>query len=126
MRGTIFDGRGVPRMEYNRVDATVTEDPEALAERIAALAHVHRVEVFMLLARSPEKGLSAGEIAKRLQLAPSSLSFHLSQLERAGLLSARREQRKIFYAVNPSGTRELLGKLVHTCCADRPDLTELN
>lgn len=67
-------------------------------------------------------GLPAGEIATRLGVPSSTLSFHLTALERAGLVQSTRYGRQIVYAVRIAGLRNLLGFLTETCCAGRPEL----
>lgn len=66
--------------------------------------------------------MSAGEIAARLGQAPSTLSFHLSALEQAGLLQSMRQGRHVIYAVRFAGLRALLAFLTETCCNGRPEL----
>ena len=51
------------------------EEPTAI-DAFAALAHQHRLAVFRILVRTGPNGLAAGEIAARLDVPPSSLSFH--------------------------------------------------
>jgi ArsR family transcriptional regulator, arsenate/arsenite/antimonite-responsive transcriptional repressor len=51
--------------------------------------------------------MSAGLIAANLSVAPSSLSFHLQQMTRAGVLQQRRCSRHIIYAVNEGVMSEL-------------------
>ena len=63
-------------------------------EAFAALAHPQRLAVFRMLIRTGPNGLAAGDIAQRLETPPSSLSFHLGLLERAGLIRSRRESRR--------------------------------
>ena len=89
---------------------------------LAALAQEHRLAVFRLLVREGPSGLSAGDIAARVAVAPSTLSHHLGQLERAGLLRSWRLQRRIFYAVDVEGTRRLLAFLTEDCCQGRPEI----
>jgi DNA-binding transcriptional ArsR family regulator len=89
---------------------------------LSALAHDHRLRSFRMLVRAGPDGLAAGDIAQRLGIAPSSLSFHLAQLESAGLVSSRRAQRHIYYALDVEVTRELLGFLIDDCCNGRPEL----
>ena len=60
------------------------------------------------LVRQGPIGLPAGKIAEALDVAPSTLSPHLAQLERAGLATSWRDERRIFYAVDVEGTRRLL------------------
>ncbi|MDX1512290.1 MAG: metalloregulator ArsR/SmtB family transcription factor [Gammaproteobacteria bacterium] len=87
-----------------------------------ALAHVHRLRIFRGLVRKGDAGASAGDIADRLKMAPSSLSFHLDRLERAGLIRSERRGRRVIYAVDRQGTRALLAYLTEDCCDGRPEL----
>jgi DNA-binding transcriptional ArsR family regulator len=89
---------------------------------LGALAQEHRLAVFRLLVREGPSGLSAGDIAARVAVAPSTLSHHLGHLERAGLLRSWRAQRRIFYAVDVEGTRRLLAFLSEDCCQGRPEI----
>ena len=88
----------------------------------AALANETRLRVFRLLVRRGPNGLSAGEIARRLKVAPPTLSSHLAQLERAGLIHSWRLERRIFYAIEIEGTRRLLRYLTEDCCKGQPEL----
>ena len=91
-------------------------------ETFAALAHDIRLKVFRLLVTAGPDGLAAGEISGRLKIPASTLSTHLAQLERVGLLRSRRDQRRIIYAVDTSGTKNLVAFLVDDCCDGRPEL----
>ena len=95
--------------------------PDAV-RALSALSHATRLEVFRLLARQGAIGLPAGQIAERLQVAPSTLSPHLAQLERAGLATSWRDERRIFYAVEVEGMRALLAFLTEDCCGGQPEL----
>lgn len=89
---------------------------------MGALAQQHRMRIFRLLVKEGPAGLSAGVIAARLHISPSSLSFHIGQLERAGLVSSRRDSRNINYAIDVGGMRALLDFLTEDCCNGRPEL----
>ncbi len=91
-------------------------------ETFAALAHDIRLKVFRLLVSAGPDGLPAGEIAGQLSIPASTLSAHLAQLERVGLLRSQRDQRRIIYAVDTSGTKNLVAFLVDDCCDGRPEL----
>jgi DNA-binding transcriptional ArsR family regulator len=91
-------------------------------DRLGALAHEHRLAVFRLLVRAGRDGLSAGNLAAALGLPPSSLSFHLAQLQGAGLVSATRAGRRVIYRLDSLAMRELLGFLTEDCCQGRPEL----
>ena len=96
-------------------------DANALAS-LSALAHEYRLGVFRLLVRRSPEGLAAGDIAAHMHLPPSSLSFHLGHLERAGLIASRREQRHIIYTANLGGMRHLLSFLTEDCCNGHPEV----
>ena len=88
----------------------------------ASLANGTRLKVFRLLVRQGPDGLTAGQIAKRLKVAPPTLSTHLAQLERAGLVHSWRVERWIYYAIEIEGTRRLLRYLTEDCCQGHPEL----
>ena len=89
---------------------------------LSALAYEHRLEVFRMLVRCGPEGMAAGDIAETLDMPPSSLSFHLSQMETAGLITRRREQRHIIYAADIQGIRALLHFLTEDCCNGSPEI----
>lgn len=91
-------------------------------EVFAALAQEHRLAVFRLMIAEGAGGLTAGEIAARLAIPPSTLSHHLAHLERAGLLRSWRVDRRIFYAVDINGTRALVTFLTEDCCGGHPEI----
>lgn len=84
--------------------------------RLYALAQESRLAVFRLLVQKGTDGLSAGDIAERLKLAPATLSFHLKELSNAGLLTSRQEGRFIYYASDFPAMNELVGYLTENCC----------
>lgn len=87
---------------------------------LAALAQETRLAVFRLLVQQGPEGLAAGEIGARLDLAPATLSFHLSSLRHAGLIAPRREGRQLFYTACYDTISELMGFLVENCCQGHP------
>ena len=92
------------------------------AAGFAALSQETRLNLMRLLASRGPSGVSAGELATELGQAPSTLSFHLSALEHAGLVQSTRQGRHVIYAVRFAGLRSLFGFLTETCCNGRPDL----
>ncbi len=89
---------------------------------LAALAHEHRLRIFRLLVKRGPSGMPAGEIAQRIGIGPTNTSFHLKELDRAGLLHATRDGRYVRYAVHVEGMRKLIGYLTEDCCQGRPEL----
>jgi protein-tyrosine-phosphatase/DNA-binding transcriptional ArsR family regulator len=92
------------------------------ARVFAALSQESRLGVLRLLLEHGPNGVPAGELAGRLGIPASTASFHLSALERAGLVSATRQGRQILYAARIAALRELLSFLTETCCSGRPEL----
>jgi ArsR family transcriptional regulator len=89
-----------------------------IIEALGALAHEHRLAIFRLLIERGPEGLSAGRIAERVGLVPSSLTFHLQSLQRAGLITQRRESRQLFYSADFAAMNGLVGYLTENCCAE--------
>src|SRR5947208_9701486 len=89
---------------------------------LAALAHEHRLRIFRLLVKRGPSGMPAGEIGERVGISATNTSFHLKELDRAGLLRATRDGRYIRYAVDVEGMRKLLTYLTEECCDGRPEL----
>ena len=89
---------------------------EAIAA-LGALAHEHRLTIFRLLVEQGPRGLPAGVIAEKVGLQPSSLTFHLQHLTRAGLLVPTRASRQIFYAADFAAMNALVGYLTDNCCS---------
>jgi DNA-binding transcriptional ArsR family regulator len=85
---------------------------------LAALAHEYRLRVFRLLVEAGPDGLNAGTIASKLKMPPSSLTFHIQSLHRAGLVSQERRSREIIYAADFGSMNDLVGYLTENCCAD--------
>ena len=90
--------------------------------RLAALAHDQRLAIFRLLVKEGPSGMPAGEIAGAVGATPTSASFHLKELDRAGLIHATRDGRYIRYAVHFDGMRKLLTFLTEDCCQGQPEL----
>jgi len=84
---------------------------------LGAIAHEYRLEIYRLLVRQGPKGLPAGSIGERVGLAPSSLTFHLQALQRAGLIRQARESRQLYYSANYAAMNTLVGYLTDECCA---------
>lgn len=89
-----------------------------IIDALGALAHEHRLAVYRVLMQRGPEGLPAGAIGQRVGLLPSSLTFHLQTLQRAGLITQRRESRRLIYSVDFSVMNGLVGYLTENCCGD--------
>jgi DNA-binding transcriptional ArsR family regulator len=91
-------------------------DTRQAVDKLAALAQETRLKIFRLLVEAGEAGMNAGAIAEALELAAATLSFHVAQLVRAGLVQSRQESRFIFYSVNYAAMDDLIAYLAQNCC----------
>lgn len=91
-------------------------DSAAAVSALGALAQEHRLALFRLLVQAGEGGMAAGAIAEALGVPNSSLSFHLAQLSRAGLVRQQRQHRSILYSADYPAMNALVGYLLENCC----------
>jgi DNA-binding transcriptional ArsR family regulator len=88
---------------------------------LAALAQDNRLDVYRLLVKAGPEGMSAGEIAAALQLAPNTLTFHFDRLRTAGLITVQRSGRSMIYAAQFDTMNALLAYLTENCCGGNPE-----
>jgi ArsR family transcriptional regulator, arsenate/arsenite/antimonite-responsive transcriptional repressor len=91
------------------------EKPDAITA-LGALAQETRLDLFRLLVTVGPEGLPAGVISERLGVQPGSLTFHLQQLVRAGLITQRRMGRQQIYSAEYATMNDLLAYLTENCC----------
>jgi ArsR family transcriptional regulator, arsenate/arsenite/antimonite-responsive transcriptional repressor len=84
---------------------------------LASIAQEARLDIFRVLVQAGGGGMSAGVIGERLGIPNSTLSFHLKELNYAGLVNARQESRFIYYSANYEAMNQLLAYLTENCCA---------
>ncbi len=87
---------------------------------LAALAQDNRLDVYRLLVQAGPEGMSAGNVASALKLAPNTLTFHFDRLREAGLLTVRRDGRSMIYTARFDTMTALLGYLTENCCRGKP------
>src|SRR5471030_3185604 len=90
--------------------------PKDVVEGLAALAQESRLTLFRLLVKRGPQGFTPTQLKEKLDVPSPTLSFHLKELQRAGLIGARREGRFLFYSPNFLHMNELLGFLTDNCC----------
>jgi DNA-binding transcriptional ArsR family regulator len=96
-------------------------DQATAIEGFAALAQETRMAIYRLLVRTGPDGMMASDIARALDVVPSTLSGHLAVLRRAGLLTATRRAREIHYAADLARVNALVGFLLADCCGGQVD-----
>lgn len=95
-------------------------EEEAIIAALSALAQESRLRVFRLLVTAGPEGMPAGQIAEELAITPNTLSFHLSHLKNAGLVSVRREGRSLIYTAEYARMRGVLDYMTENCCSRSP------
>jgi DNA-binding transcriptional ArsR family regulator len=97
-------------------------DEHAAIESLAALAQSTRLRVFRHLVRAHPEPVAAGDLARALGTPHNTMSTHLAVLSRAGLVTAKRESRSMFYSADLDGFRALVAFLTRDCCCGRPEI----
>ena len=83
------------------------EETQAL-DAFGALSQATRLQMVRALVVAGPAGMAAGAVGDAVGASSSSASFHLAHLERAGLVTSRRESRSIIYAANYDGLSGLV------------------
>jgi ArsR family transcriptional regulator, arsenate/arsenite/antimonite-responsive transcriptional repressor / arsenate reductase (thioredoxin) len=94
----------------------------AASAAFATLGHPDRLAVFRLMMRFAPRGIRPTEIAQTLGMKQNTLSHHLADLVASGLVQVQRKGRSLFYAVNLSQTKTLIGYLALDVGRARADL----
>jgi DNA-binding transcriptional ArsR family regulator len=89
---------------------------------LSALAHQGRLSAFRTLIQAGQEGISAGELARRLEVPPNSLSANLTILSHAGLIASRRDGRSVIYSAQYDSMAAVLEFLMEDCCAGSPEI----
>jgi ArsR family transcriptional regulator, arsenate/arsenite/antimonite-responsive transcriptional repressor len=93
----------------------------AAAAVLGALAQETRLAIYRLLVEAGRDGESVGHIGETLKVPGATLSFHLKELARAGLVTTRQERQFIYYAVDFERMAELMTFLTRNCCQGMPE-----
>lgn len=83
---------------------------------LSALAQESRLAIFRSLVVAGPQGMTPGELAEALSLAPATLSFHLKELVQAGLLHKRQDGRYIHYQADFAAMSGVIEYLTENCC----------
>ena len=86
-----------------------------VVDSLAALAQASRLVLLRMLVKRGKEGCTPSQLAETLDIPAPTLSFHLKELQRAGLIQARRDGRFLFYSPNFSRLNELIGFLAANC-----------
>lgn len=97
------------------------DEQQALAS-FGALSQETRLRMIQALVRAGAEGMAASAVAAAVAAPSSSASFHLAHLERAGLITSRRESRSIIYTADYAALSALIGFLMRDCCQGHPEV----
>ena len=97
-------------------------DERQAINAFAALAQENRLRMVRLLVKAGPGGLPAGGIADAVGASSSNVSFHLKELERAGLVQSRRAARSIIYTAAYGALSGLVEFLMRDCCQGHPEV----
>jgi len=87
-----------------------------VVKSLAALAQTVRLRVFRALVVAGPDGLTPSSLAESLDVAANTLSFHLKELNHAGLVSQERDGRNLIYRASFEAMNDLLSYLTENCC----------
>ena len=95
-------------------------DEVSAVRALAALAQAQRLRAFRALVVAGPAGLTPGNMAEQLGVAPSALSFHLKELAHSGLVNTEARGRNLIYRASFAHMNALLGYLTEHCCEGSP------
>ncbi len=99
----------------------VMDERQALMA-FGALSQETRLRILRSLVAAGPEGVAAGAIAEEMEVSASNASFHLKELERAGLVTARRDARSILYCAAYGSLSGLIRFLMEDCCSGHPEI----
>lgn len=92
---------------------------ERFAEMFKALSNPNRLRIFLRLVSccppgtvcGADQGFGAcvGELGQDLGIAPSTVSHHIKELNRGGVIQMRRRGRKVECWIDPNALKDLAG-----------------
>ncbi|BBD37187.1 ArsR family transcriptional regulator [Aminobacter sp. Y103A] len=91
---------------------------------LGAMSQETRLKIVRLLVKAGPDGMAAGSIAEAAGVTASNVSFHLKELERGGLVTARRDARSIVYSADYQALSGLIRFLMEDCCAGNPAICQ--
>ncbi len=90
-------------------------DAEEIAARLRALADAGRVRILGALGCCDGHEMSTGDAATLLGVTEATASHHLKQLSGAGLVTSRRDGRRVLYALNREATHAVADAIDVRC-----------
>ena len=92
------------------------DDALHIALRLKALADPVRVKIVSYLFSSADGEQTSGDLAAVLNLTDATVSHHLTQLRKAGLVLSERRGMNVFHRIRPEALQALCAALDPNCC----------
>ena len=100
-------------VHFHRIENMKSDN---VVQALGALAQDSRLAIFRLLVKRGPQGYTPGDLAEKIEIPAPTLSFHLKELQRAELLTVRREGRFLHYSANFATMQGVLDFLTEKCC----------
>jgi ArsR family transcriptional regulator len=97
-----------------------------VVKSLAALAQESRLAIFRMLVKRGPEGFPPSTISQKLDIPSPTLSFHLKELQNAGLLETRRDGRFLYYTARFDRMNGLVGFLTDECCSQADEACDEN
>lgn len=92
-------------------------DIEQVARCLSELGNTVRLQIFRLLVRAGDAGMSISDIRSAIGIPASTLGFHLRGLVDAGLVLQERQGREVRCRANYQRVRDTVAFVMEECCA---------
>ena len=92
-------------------------DSKATAATLSALGHPSRVDILKCLLAHYPSGLTAGDLSSKTAIAPSTLSHHLREMAKGGIVSCDPAGQRTITTLNLDHLSKLAGALMQICCS---------
>lgn len=92
-------------------------DSQTMADTFSALAHPSRVDVFKCLLAHHPVGLKASYLSDETGLAPSTLSHHLREMEKGGVIERTVQGQSTITTLNLKNLNNIASTLMQLCCS---------
>jgi len=100
----------------NTVDKKTPSQLNIVASRLAELGHPTRLNIFKLLVKAGDDGLSVGMIQQQIEIPGSTLSHHISKMVNVGLINQVRVSRTLYCVPQFEALQQVIDFLQEECC----------
>ena len=91
-----------------------------IIKALSALSHGARLRVFRALVVAGPTGLTPSQLCEQLGIPAATMSFHLKELNHAGLVQPLRNGRNLIYSAQFGHMNGVIAYLTENCCGGNP------